>query len=112
MLLLQLLQLMLLLLLLVHQGYGYVTGSGRSLQGSVDQRGPDDRPRPRRHCPASSRDPAPACSGGCDGVLHGRHAVVFDDLLHQDAVAGAQAACRQASSASGTPASTVTHTAP
>lgn len=117
MLLLQLLELMLLLLLLVHQGYGYITGGSCSLQGRMNQRGPDDRTWAGRHRAASSRDPTPTCSGGCYGILHGRHTVMFDNLLHQDAVAGAQAACCKAAASStsrtpSTPASTVTHTAP
>lgn len=115
MLLLQLLELLLLLLLLVHEGNGYITGGCRSLQRGVNQRRPDNRAWPRRHGAASSHDSAPSCSGSSDGILHGRHTVVFDNLLYQHAVTGAQTACGEASSASWTtssPASTTTHTAP
>lgn len=112
--LLQLLKLLLLLLLLVHQGYGYITGGSCSLKGGVNQRRPDDRTWPGRHRAASSRDPAPTCGGGgCDGVLHGRHTVVFDNLLHQDAVTGAQTARRETPSTSRASApAPVTHAAP
>lgn len=102
MLLLKLLKL--LLLLLVHEGDCYIAGgSSSSLQGGVDKRRPDDRAWPRRHCATSS------CSSSRDGILHGRHAVVFDNLLHQHAVTGAQS---PGTRTPGTTASTATHTAP
>ncbi|TNN80994.1 hypothetical protein EYF80_008650 [Liparis tanakae] len=82
---------LLLLLLLVHEGDGDVAGGSGSLQRGVDQRTPDDRAWPRRHRATSTDDSAPSRRGSSrDGVLHGQHAVVFDDLLHQHAVVGAQ----------------------
>ena len=93
MLLLQLLELLLLLLLLVHEGNGYITGGSSSLQGSVDQRRPDDWAWPWRHRTTSSHDSASSCGSCSNGILHGWHAVVFDNLLHQHAVTGTQTAC-------------------
>lgn len=97
MLLLHLLKLLLLLLLLVHEGDGYITGGSCSLQGSMDQWRPDDRAWPRRHCATSSHDAASSCRGCSNGILHGRHAVVFDNLLYQHAITGTQTASCKAS---------------
>lgn len=107
-LLLQLLQLLLLLLLLVHEGNGYITCCSRSLQGSMDQRRPDDGAWPRRHRATSSSG-----SSGRDGILHGWHAVVFNNLLHQHAVTGTQTSCCHTTTSwtPPTPASTTTHAA-
>lgn len=116
MLLLQLLELLLLLLLLMHEGKGYITGGSCSLQGGMNQRGPDDRAWPRGHRATSSHDAASSCSGSSrDGILHGRHAVVLDDLLHQHAITRTQTArCKAGPApwAASTTAAATTHAAP
>lgn len=81
---------LLLLLLLVHEGDGHVSRSGRRLERSVDQWSPDQWVGHRGDRTTSSRGPSPSCSGSSDGLLHGWHAVVFNDLLNQHAVTGAQ----------------------
>lgn len=85
MLLLQLLQLLLLLLLLMHEGNGYITGGSCCLQWGMDQRGPDNGPWPRGHSATSPNDSTTSCSSS-NSILHGRHAVMFNNLLHQYAV--------------------------
>ena len=115
MLLLQLLELLLLLLLLlVHEGNGYITGGSCCLEGGVNQWCPDDWAWPRRNCATSSHDAASSCSCGRKRILHGWHAVMFDNLLYQHTVTGTQTSCckPRTSQTPSTPATTPTHTAP
>lgn len=109
--LLQLLKL--LLLLLVHEGDGHITGGCGRLQRGVDQWGPDDGAWPGGHRAAAPHDSTSSCCCCSDGLLHGRHAVVFDNLLDQHAVTGTQTACCKTSSwTASSPTSTTAHAAP